>query len=105
MACRILSITYPLEGSTARMVGFVLGKLFFRLIPTILILLFIATKKYKLTLTLLLFVSIFGLNIHGVDPFFPVHIIILISILIHKPSRMYLKQTPLPARESKISRL
>lgn len=82
------------------MVGFVLGKLFFRLIPTILILLFIATKKYKLTLTLLLYVSIFGLNIHGIDPFFPVHIIILICILIHKPSRMYLKQTPLPAREA-----
>ncbi|WP_342427817.1 hypothetical protein [Paenibacillus sp. FSL L8-0158] len=100
MASRTLSITHPLEGSTAHMVGFVFGKLLFRLLPTIMILLFIATKKYKLTLTLLLFVSIFGLNINGIDPFFPVHICMLISILVHKPSRMYLKQTPLSAKEA-----
>ncbi|WP_068504016.1 hypothetical protein [Paenibacillus kribbensis] len=100
MASRALSITHPLEGSTAYMVGYVFGKLFFRLLPTILILLFIKTKKYKLTLTLLLFVSIFGLNINGIDPLFPVHISMLISILVHKPSRMYLKQTPFPVKEA-----
>ncbi|CAM4526052.1 hypothetical protein [Paenibacillus xylanexedens] len=79
--------------------GVILARMLFIIGPSLLAVIFITKRKFKLTVTFLslaLFVAIPNES----NLFTLIHLFALLIVLLHRPSKMYLKQKDTPVNEA-----